>query len=47
MFAGVRRSGYRAVALEKKGQFLKTLPGPGVKMFRKKLQGQGGEETFS
>ena len=30
-------------ALEKKGQFRKTSPGPGVKMFPRKLQGQWGK----
>ena len=35
------------VALEKKGQFRKASPGPGVKMFREKLQGEEGEGTFS
>ena len=37
----------RVAALDKKGQFRKTSPRPGVKMFRKKLQGQEGEGTFS
>ena len=36
----------RVVALEKNGQFRKTSPRLGVKVFRKKLQGQEGEELF-
>ena len=36
----------RVVALEKNGQFRKTSPRLGVNVFRKKLQGQEGEEFF-
>ena len=44
---GVRKSQLQGWSVRKKGQFRKTSSGPGVKMFRRKLQGQQGEWTFS
>ena len=35
-FTEVRKSGLQGLALEKKGQFCKTSPGLGIKMFLKK-----------
>ena len=42
VFVGVRKSRLQGGSVAEK-QFHKTSPGPGVTMFRKKLQGQEGE----
>ena len=46
VFVGSEILDCRVIALEKKDQFRKTSPGPGLKMFRKKLQGQDGYNLF-
>ena len=47
MFAEVRKSGLQGRSVRNKGSVSQSTTGPRVKMFRKKLQGQEDEGTFS
>ena len=47
VFAEVRKSGLQGCSVRNKGSVSQSTTGPRVKMFRKKLQGQEDEGTFS
>ena len=47
VFAGVRKSGLQGCSVREKGSVSQNITGTWGKIFRKILQGQKGEGTFS